>query len=66
MYLKSTFKVTKMELDPGQEIRIFLSRDKFPYDMDIFESLANQNKLRILNFKVEGNDLIIEMLRENN
>ncbi|MGP6208039.1 hypothetical protein ACNF42_08445 [Cuniculiplasma sp. SKW3] len=66
MYLKSTFKATKMELDPGQEIRIFLSRDKFPYEMNIFESLANQNKLRILNFKVEGNDLIIEMLRENN
>ncbi|MCL4344978.1 MAG: hypothetical protein M1496_01260 [Candidatus Thermoplasmatota archaeon] len=66
MYLKSAFKATKMELDPGQEIRILLSKDKFPYDRNIFESLAGQNKLRILEFKEDGNDLIIEMLRENN
>ena len=65
LYLKSTFKATKLELEPGQEIRILLSKDKFPYEENIFQSLANQNKLRITSFKVENNDLIIEMIREN-
>jgi hypothetical protein len=66
MYLKSTFKATKMELEPGQEIRIFLSKEKFPYEKNIFESLASQNHLKINKFITEGNDIIIEMLRENN
>jgi hypothetical protein len=64
-YLKSAFKAMKIELDPGQEGRMLLLKEKFPYGKNIFESLANQNKLEILKFLEVDGEIKIEMVRSN-
>ncbi|MGP6294378.1 hypothetical protein [Caldiplasma sukawensis] len=63
-YLKSVFRSAKVELEEGQEMRILLMKDKFPYERNIFDAMAKQNCIKIEKFQYSGDELHIEMLRE--
>ncbi|EQB68916.1 MAG: hypothetical protein RE472_07270 [Thermoplasmatales archaeon] len=62
-YLKSAFKAMKIELEPGQEGRMLFMKEKFPYDRNIFSSLATQNAMDITKFEEKDGELTIEMVR---
>ncbi len=62
-YLKSAFRAMKIELESGQEGRMLFLREKFPYDKNIFQSLASQSKLELKRFLEENGELTIEVMR---
>ncbi|MHB1440020.1 MAG: hypothetical protein ACYCSO_09835 [Cuniculiplasma sp.] len=63
-YLKSAFRAMKIELEPGQEGRMLLLKEKFPYEKNIFNSLASQNKMEISKFEEKDGELTVEMIRK--
>ena len=63
-YLKSAFKAMKIELEPGQEGRMLFTREKFPYDQNIFASLASQNAMELIKFNENDGELTVEMVRQ--
>lgn len=50
-YLKSLMKGLSIQLDPGQDAEIILSKDKFDYDQSTYEGLARTTKLLLVNVK---------------
>ena len=63
-YLKSAFRAMKIELEPGQEGRMRLLKEKFPHEKNIFNSLASQNKMEISKFEEKDGELTVEMIRK--
>jgi hypothetical protein len=62
-FIKSAIKAMKLQLDPGQEGKIIVMSDKFPYSKEIFESLSRQNSMDLRDMKVEGEELSLYFLR---
>lgn len=46
-YLKSVMKAVSIQLDQGQDAKILLLRDKFPYGRGTFEGLARTTGLTV-------------------
>ena len=47
-YLKSVMKGLNIQMEPGQDAKILLLREKFPYDPGTFEGLAKTTKLLLV------------------
>ena len=58
-FLKSVLKGIYIQLDQGQDAKILVAREKYPYDKDIFAALASNAKLNLLDLVVDGDDFNI-------
>lgn len=65
-FLKSVMKGLAVQLDQGQDATVLVIREKFPYDRPIFEGLANNAKLSLIDLKEEGTDLSILLRKPRN
>ncbi|EQD75593.1 hypothetical protein B1A_03899 [mine drainage metagenome] len=62
-YLRSVFKALSIDMDQGQEAKIMIMTEKFPYERRIFESLATTTKLEIHEFKKINDETHIIVLK---
>ena len=58
-FLKSVMKGLYIQLDQGQDAKILVTREKYPYGKDIFAALASNAKLSLLDLVVDGDDFNI-------
>jgi len=63
-YIKSVIKGIYFQLDPGQDARIMVLREKFPYERNVFESLARNSKLKVVSFEEKDKELHIIVRRD--
>lgn len=63
-YIKSVIKGLYFQLDPGQDARIMVLREKFPYERNVFESLAKNSKLKVVSFEEKDKELHIIVRRD--
>ena len=62
-FIKSAIKSMKIELEPGEEGKILVMKEKFPYSKEIFQSLAVQNKMDLLDLLIDGEELSLMFIR---
>jgi hypothetical protein len=62
-YMKSVFKGLSIELDEGNEAEVIMMTEKFPYEQKVFEGLASTTKLKIKDFKKEGDETHIFLIK---
>ncbi|PYB68106.1 hypothetical protein DMB44_06325 [Thermoplasma sp. Kam2015] len=53
-YLKSTLKGLSFQLEPGQDVKVLLLKEKFPFNRDVYEGLARTSRFKLID--VEEND----------
>lgn len=58
-FLKSVLKGIYIQLDPGQDAKILVTKEKYPYEKAIFEALATNAKLSLLDLIEDGEDFNI-------
>lgn len=58
-FLKGVLKGVAVQLDQGQDAKVIVIHEKFPYERIIFEGLANSVKLKLIDLQEEGADLSI-------
>ncbi len=63
-YIKSVIKGLYFQLDPGQDAKIMVLREKFPYERNVFESLAKNSKLKVVSFEEKDKELHIVVRRD--
>lgn len=64
-YLKSVMKGLSIQLNPGQDAEIILSKDKFDYDQQTMEGLARTTKLVLVAVKRETDDIRLIVRKGN-
>lgn len=64
-YLKSVMKGLSIQLNPGQDAEILLSKDKFDYDKPTMEGLARTTKLILVSMNKEDKDLKLIVRKGN-
>ncbi|MHB8360416.1 MAG: hypothetical protein ACYDAO_04565 [Thermoplasmataceae archaeon] len=62
-YLRSVFKALSIDMDQGQEAKIMIMTEKFPYERRVFEGLATTTKLEIHEFKKINDETHIIVLK---
>ncbi|WMT52169.1 MAG: hypothetical protein RE471_04640 [Ferroplasma sp.] len=55
-YLKAYLKGLYFDLDDGEEIRVIFLSEKFPFDAEKFGQLVSAAKLKLSDYKDEGNE----------
>ncbi|EQD67805.1 hypothetical protein B1B_05805 [mine drainage metagenome] len=58
-FLKSVMKGLYIQLDPGQDAEVLVTKEKYPYGKDIFSALASNAKLTLVDLVVNGKDFNI-------
>ncbi len=58
-YLKGVLKGVSVQLDQGQDAKVLVIHEKFPYERSIFEGLAHSAKLKLIDLQEDGPDLVI-------
>ncbi|MCL5437742.1 MAG: hypothetical protein M1148_00905 [Candidatus Thermoplasmatota archaeon] len=65
-YLKSVLKGLSIELNPGQDAMVLMLREKFPYEKQLFESMSNLMRLKLVEMKSEGDEIMLHLRRLQN
>ena len=64
-YLKSVLKGLYFDLSPGQDAKVLLLSEKFPYKRDLFESLSKKSRLKLVEMKEEKGEIELIIRRDN-
>ncbi|MCL4359153.1 MAG: hypothetical protein M1463_02930 [Candidatus Thermoplasmatota archaeon] len=64
-YLKSLLKGLFFDLSPGQDAKVLLLSEKFPYKRDLFESLSKNSRLKLVEMKEEHGEIELIIRRDN-
>lgn len=64
-YIKSTMKGLYYQLDPGQDAKIMLLKEKFPYERNIFEGVARTSKLTLYDMEETDEEVSLFVRRTN-
>ncbi|QRF76359.1 hypothetical protein Thermo_01880 [Thermoplasmatales archaeon] len=64
-YLKSVLKGLYFDLSAGQDAKVLLLSEKFPYKKDIFDNLSKISHLKLIEMKVENGEIELHLRREN-
>ncbi|CAC12184.1 hypothetical protein [Thermoplasma acidophilum] len=62
-YLKSTLKGLAFQLEPGQDVKVLLLKEKFPFGREVYEGLARTSKFKLVDLQ-ENNGEIAVILRK--
>ena len=62
-FIKSAIKSMKIQLEPGQEGKIIVMKEKFPYSRDIFKAMAAQNKMDLEELLFDGEEMSLVFIR---
>ncbi len=63
-YLKSTLKGLSFQVDPGEDVKLIVLKDKFPYDRSVYEGLARTSRFKVTDFSENDGEVSIVMRRE--
>lgn len=64
-YLKSVLKGLYYDLSPGEDARVLLMREKFPYKKDLFDSLSKNSRLTLVGFREDSGEVELQVKRES-
>lgn len=56
-FLKGVLRGVAVQLEEGQDAKVLVVHEKFPYERGIFEGLANSVKLKLIDLEESGPDL---------
>ena len=65
-YLKSVMKAVSIQLDQGQDAKILLLKEKFPYTRGTFEGLARTTGLALQEVSEKENEVIVSVRKQRN
>lgn len=64
-YLKSVMKALYFQLDPGQDAKILLLKEKFPYSRNVFDGMARTTRLRLLDMEEASGEVHLTVRKES-
>ncbi len=62
-FMKSVMKGLYYQLEPGQDAKILVLHEKYPYEKPIFEGIANMAKVKLVEFTDDGKEISILIRR---
>ncbi len=65
-FLKSVMKGLYYQLEPGQDAKILVLHEKYPFEKNIFEGIANSAKVKLVTMDDDGNEIHLLIRREAN
>lgn len=65
-FMKGVMKGLYYQMDPGQDAKILILREKYPYERSIFEGIANSAKVRLVEMMDDGKEISLLIRRPEN
>lgn len=62
-FMKSVMKGLYYQLDPGQDAKILILHEKYPYEKMIFEGIANSAKVVLVSIDDDGTEIELVIRR---
>ncbi|BAB59682.1 TVG0528853 [Thermoplasma volcanium GSS1] len=62
-YLKSTLKGLSFQLEPGQDVKLIVLKEKFPFDRSVYDGLARTSKFKLIDVQEENGEVSIILRR---
>ncbi|MCL4335055.1 MAG: hypothetical protein M1402_03045 [Candidatus Thermoplasmatota archaeon] len=64
-FLKGVMKGLYFQLEPGQDAKILLLKEKYPFDIEVFRGIASSARVNLLEFKEESGEIELLIRRTN-
>lgn len=63
-FLKSVMKGLFYQMEPGQDAKILILKEKYPFEQPIFQGIANSAKVKLVNMDDDGTEIALLIRRE--
>lgn len=64
-FLKGVMKGLYFQLEPGQDAKILILREKYPFQREVFSGIASSARVNLMDVKENGGEIELVIRRPN-